>query len=264
MNRALVASRADAVPALLTAGLLLTLLACSSAPALRPAPDAAIGDHGATATEATVTMAAEADAWAGTPHQIDGYTPIRIRLENDGDHPIRVRYDDLRVAAGDSTVTPIDPRAIDGTEYVSPHNAGYGRSAYGSHGFHVASHHSGLSSGHGRHGGHGLAHGFGHGFGHGLGHGFHPGGYGYRSLRYGYGGHSRAVELPTRDMLTMAVPEGFLEPDGHVEGFLYFPTEKIPHTKREHPGSAPFTMTVVHAETNETLGEISIPFEYER
>jgi len=58
-------------------------------------------------------VTAQPGEWEGTPDQIDGYTPVRVRFENNGDRPVRVRYTDFQLTAGDSTITPVDPRAID-------------------------------------------------------------------------------------------------------------------------------------------------------
>jgi len=265
-----VAYRLRRILAATTIGALLILLGCAPGPALHPATDAAGDPQSPTAEAASVVVTAQPGEWEGTPDQIDGYTPVRVRFENNGDRPVRVRYTDFQLTAGDSTITPVDPRAIEGTAYASAHDHGYGAGGGYSHrDFHVASHHLGLArTGHSLHN---FGHGFGHGVGHGLGHGFSPYGFGYGGLgfsRFGYGGYgygspSRAVKLPTRDMLVAALPEGFLEPGGHVEGFVYFPTEEMPRSADgERAVSAPLTVTIVDAETSTTLGDLSIPFVY--
>lgn len=279
-------------------GLLTVLLGCAR-PMLRPAPEASVQEHGATAQTASVSVSAQTDEWNGTPDDIDGYLPIRLRLTNERDHPVRVRYEDLQLTVGDVTVTPTGPRAIEGTAYASIYSAGRGSSySYDYRGFHLAPHHFGLTEFAHRRGifGHGLGHGrgFGHGghaFGHrglGFGHGGHGFGFGYGRSGYGgygYGSTSRSVQLPTRDMLLAALPEGFLEPGGRVEGFVYFSlgdealqaalkraqtfsstengSTRRGTTPKEAAPPARLTVTVVHSETGETLGEMSIPFVYD-
>lgn len=77
----------------------------------------------------------------------------------------------------------------------------------------------------------------------------------------GYGSASRTVRLPIRDMLLAALPEGFLELGGRVEGFIYLPTAgKARSTGQKDAVSAPFTVTIVHAETRGKLSHLSIPF----
>lgn len=136
-----------------------------------------------------------------------------------------------------------------------------GRRGDASHGFRIAQHHSRLHLGRygldGRHNsryGHGSKyryssrHRYGHGYGYGLGHGS------------GYGGYaSQAVELPSRDILLAALPEGRLDPGGILEGFLYFPVDDRSRSKDRAETSAPLNVSVVHSDTEETLGRFSIP-----
>jgi len=257
---------------LATIGVLLMLLGCAGGSALRPASNAEVSDRGVKGATDLVAVFAHPDDWAGLPRQIDGYTPVRVRVKNNGDQPVRLRYSDFVLAAPDSSVTPVDPRSIEGTEYVSPGRYGYGANhGYARHGFHAAPHHTGLASV--QHGGHGLGHGIhgrGHGFGRGIGLGFgHGRGLGYGFGHGGYhGGYSRAVELPSRDMLATAIPEGSLKPGGRIDGFLYFPTEaafdQTDPSDSDAPSPAPLTVSVVHAETDDTIGKLSLPFVYER
>lgn len=253
-------------------GLLFFLLGCTSGPLLRPSTDAEIKDRGPTAEAASVVVSAQTGEWEGVPRDVEGYAPMHIHIENNGDQPVRVRYSDFRLAVGDSSISPVDPRSIEGTSHTAARTRGYaGGGGYTSQNFRVASHHSGLHSiGHGPpgHGGHGFRHRFGYGFGHGLGYGLgrgfgHGFGYGSRYGGYGYGGYpSRAVELPSRDMLLTAVPEGVLKPGGTVEGFFYFPLEDRPQAEDETETSVPLDVTIIHSGTGEALGRLSIPFAY--
>jgi len=60
--------------------------------------------------------------------------------------------------------------------------------------------------------------------------------------------------LPTEDMLDEALPEGSLESDGFVRGFVYFPTIK------QKQGNVTFSVKMVDAETGESFGTVQIPF----
>ena len=64
--------------------------------------------------------------------------------------------------------------------------------------------------------------------------------------------------LPTPDMLRAALPEGVLEPNGTVGGFVYF--------QRVEDGTARVTLRhdLVNASTGVELGIITIPFVVER
>jgi hypothetical protein len=60
--------------------------------------------------------------------------------------------------------------------------------------------------------------------------------------------------LPTEDMLAQTIPEGVLEDDGRVAGFLYF-SEVRAETDRVN-----FIMELVDASTGENFGRILVPF----
>jgi hypothetical protein len=59
--------------------------------------------------------------------------------------------------------------------------------------------------------------------------------------------------LPTPDMINQALPEGVLQPGGHVSGFLYF--RKL----RQSEGRVIFAHEVVDAETRQRIATIRIP-----
>jgi len=54
-------------------------------------------------------------------------------------------------------------------------------------------------------------------------------------------------------MLNPALPEGVLQPGGHLSGFLYF------HKLRASEGRVIFAQDVIEAETRERLATIRIP-----
>jgi hypothetical protein len=63
--------------------------------------------------------------------------------------------------------------------------------------------------------------------------------------------------LPTEDMLAKGIPEGVLEPEGRISGFLYF--EKLP----ENLDRITFEADLINARTGVTLGTMRIPFVIE-
>lgn len=54
-------------------------------------------------------------------------------------------------------------------------------------------------------------------------------------------------------MLAQGIPEGVLEPKGHISGFLYF--DKLP----ENLERLTFESDLVNAQTGESFGTIRIP-----
>jgi len=246
----------------------LLLAGCSSGTGLRPSEPGQLHPEreGAARIQShDVSLVAEFDEWEGDPDPTDEFTAVLVEIENGSDWPLRIRYDDFRLEAGDRSLAPRDPRKIEGSQIASRSHIGgvryLDRLSYS--GFHLAPHHSSFGRFHGGHGGshlgsgfgrrfghglHGLGlglHGFGHGFGHRFGHGF--GGYPYYS-------NFVRVELPTRDMLATAVPEGTLEPGGHLKGFLFFP-----HLEGEVPTA---TLTAAfRTEDGDPIGEVQLRFQ---
>lgn len=163
------------------------------APGAQPAPRAP--ESGAEAMAAGVTVIARPNAWTGVPTELEEVTPVLVTLENNGNHPIQVRYDEFAlVASTGQQYAAIPPFDVRGTE-VEP------LSRYGLDGFYVAPH---------------LAP-------------YYPWARIYRDpfpydpLYYRrYGPRNVRIELPTGDMVQKALPEGVLTPGNRITGFLYF------------------------------------------
>lgn len=205
--------------------------ACGARPELSPAPGAqpapAGPGRGAMATTAGVTVIARTDAWSGVPRRLDDVTPVLVTIENEGDSPIRLRYDRFALLAPTGErYAAIPPFDVRGTE-VEP------LSQYDLDGFYVAPH---------------LAR-------------YYPwlrpyrGYFPYDGLYYDtYYPQFLRIRLPTGDMIQKALPEGVLSPGGRITGFLYF----------ENPdGDTPrvnFTFEMVDAESERTVGVVAIPF----
>ncbi len=210
---------------------------CANEPELRPAADADRikgPDKGATATDADVTIEARVGAWRFTPQDLDHeLTPVLVRIENNSDKPLRVRYEAFQlVTPRGLAFAALPPFDIHGevSEYV-------GNYAYAGPGFSVAPHLSGYYDGFGA---------WGAPF------------YGYDWYYSTYYPVYADFELPTGDMLIRALPEGVIEPDGRITGFLYFADlEAMGPT----PGKVKLRYLLVNAETRQRFGVIEIPFD---
>jgi hypothetical protein len=70
---------------------------------------------------------------------------------------------------------------------------------------------------------------------------------------YFYGPYSWPQTLPTSDMISQAIPEGVLQPNGRVDGFVYF--QGI--SNRE--AAVSFDMQLVDAHANAPFARASVP-----
>lgn len=216
---------------------LLSLLVggCASEPQLKPAPAAnkIAGDVlGARASVDNVQLSARFDAWEWRPQQLDHkLTPVLVRIQNNSDQPLRIRYEEFRLAdpRGFEFVA-LPPFAID-KEAEVPTDA----YAYRTTGFYAAPHVSPYYSGLDPWGGPFY---------------YDPGFYGTYNQVY------REVDLPTNDMLIRALPEGVLEPNGEVTGFIYFPDMG---EDRDLPLEMRMKFELVNAQTGGQFGVINIP-----
>jgi hypothetical protein len=212
------------------------LFACApNRPDLAPAPGAmaaAAGPgSGAMATEAGVTVKARAGAWSGLPRNLEAESiPLLVEVTNSSDRPINLRYNDVQlVAPGGQTFHAIPPFRVEG-EVAQTVDA----PAYVATGFRVAPYLSRYYPLYDRVTGEFV---------------FDP--------RY-YSTYVPArvqIELPTSDMIRMALPEGVLDAGGSITGFLYFEDVEdldIPQVD--------FTINLIDAESGEQFGTIRIPF----
>jgi hypothetical protein len=217
---------------------LLWAAGCASQPKLRPAPQANLveGTNKAVVETAEgVRLEARVDAWRWTPSDLDRQlTPLLVRIDNDSGQPLRVRFEEFKlVTPGGMSYAALPPFNIKGevTEQV-------GSYAYSAPGFYVAPHLRGYYSGFGVYGGYPFGH--------------YP--YYYTSYHPVYARY----ELPTRDMLIRALPEGVLEPGGSITGFIYFADLE---TINPTPNRVQLRYVLVNAETRERFGVIDVPFQ---
>lgn len=224
----------------------LLLLGCATA-MLAPATDARRVPglaSGADAEVSGVRIIAEVDAWPGDRRILGQVQPIRITIENHGTAPVRIRYDDFVLATAKGKRYPaLPPVRVEG-ELFSPTLAmGLGpvvRPGFTYRGFYLAPYFAPMYPGipvYSR------AYLF-----------YEPGYY-----AFWYADFMRAVR-PSMEVLAMAIPEGVVEHDGRVSGFLYF------RTVDPDAASVTFRARIVSIHDDGTtlggtvLGEAVIPF----
>ncbi len=227
--------------------LLVALAGCSEDAVVVPAG----GLPSAMSRSGPVTMVAFADQWTGAPDDLFDYlTPIAVELYNAGPYEVRVSYADFALRDGSgyrySAVNPFPQartsRVDNQQELTAGRGGGGGHSGGGGHfSGHSSSGNNG-GSGHvtvGPPSGHRLGGPIGI---HGGWSGYHiyPGASGWYGPGWAYwagplsyapwywqwvgvwGPRYYPSERPSADVINQALPEGVLEPGGHVNGFLYF------------------------------------------
>lgn len=214
----------------------MATLGCSRGLDLAPAAtaDRVVGlDDAARAASNDVEVVVQADDWPGDAPIDMAVTPLRVRIENRGDIPVRIRYADFElVGSSGETYRALPPYKIEG---VVPRMVGTYDPIYPSidyYGFGVAPPYSPVYPG---------MRAFSGPFD------YYPGYYDnyYRDWQ----------DLPTTDMLVRAIPEGVLQPGGHIEGYLYFqPVDADEET------SIRFVSELVDADTGGEVARLTVPF----
>jgi hypothetical protein len=222
--------------ALISVLVLPTFVACAgNRPDLAPAPTAmpapAGPGSGAVASDAGVTVEARAGAWRGVPRNLEAESiPLLVEITNDSEHTVRLRYNDVKlVAPGGEMYRAIPPYRVEGAVSQTIEAP-----AYAASGFRIAPY---LSR-------------------------YYPvydpvlGDFVLDPLYYDTYVPARVrVDLPSSDMISMALPEGVLEPDGRITGFLYFEdVEDLDISQVE------FEIDLIDAGSGTQFGTISIPF----
>jgi hypothetical protein len=229
---------------------LLTLslnFACSSAPVLRPAPDASlVDDKTLTATDSAegVRLTARYDAWKGDVNINQAVTPLRISIENESGRKVRIRYSDFSLVTDQNirlaALPPYDVKGSVSAPAMRREYAPLTRPGFRHNGFRIAPHYYAIYPFLTPYALQGLY--------------FDP--Y-YYSFYYPYWDRMR-IELPTADMLRNVVPEGVLDEGGELEGFLYF--EKLQNTDAD--ARVNFHVDLQDAITGQTFATLHIPFVF--
>jgi hypothetical protein len=204
---------------------------CTHAPVLKPDPAAprAPGSQDVAIAEIRgVRVAVSGNAWKGNPSNLtETFTPVQVTIENHSGRPIRVSYQDFGLKGGSGfTYAAIPPVvAAQGQALVEAPNFYYDR-------FFLAPHLYRFYPGYP----------------------LWPDPFYYDPLLYNrlYGYWPAA--MPSKDMLSQALPEGVVQDGGKVTGFVYF--EGV--TNRE--SHVDFVLNLVDANNNETLGQVVVPF----
>lgn len=178
----------------------LALAGCAGPQRFIPAVEVerASGDPSAAVVNRSgVTVVADADEWDAYPPDLQRVmTPVYVRIMNDGDREVAVRYQDFRLVTDRGReLTPVPPLASDrlGRVAVLPQPE--------ARGFRWAPYYRDL-------------------FGDDM--DYWTGGFAFDPYYYDRYSTWRS-DLPTTPMVERALPEGVLEPGGWVTGYLYFP-----------------------------------------
>lgn len=220
-------------------GLALAATSCSRPAALRPAQGAkdAPGANAAQARDNNIRVVVDSDSWQGRRDVKRHVTPLWVRIENNGDAPVRVRLRDIALVGGAGRQFDALPMyAIDGSvdapvliRYDPIHKPSFTARGYMIAGIYGPVYPD-LASYPGV-----------------FDYDFH-----YHDTRYRYWAK---IPLPTTRMRLLALPEGVLKPGGTVEGFIFF--EKVDPDVRGYR----FEAELVNAESRSTVAELSIPFK---
>lgn len=200
------------------------------APMVRTLPD----DKKAAVAEADgVRMVVKGDDWSGNPSNLEQViTAMHVSANNGSSQPLRLRYNDFKLR-GENGVTyyALPPYKIEGSVTTAA-PAPYFVPRFAHSGFYVAPYY--------------------HRFYGGL----RPWGspWAFDSAYYNNYYTYWRVPLPTNDMLEMAIPEGVIEPNGHVDGYLYF--QKLDKNLKH----VTFVAELMNAQSGSDFGQISLPF----
>ncbi len=229
---------------LLVLGAFVLVAGCASRPQLVPAPGAETVSPGGTiarAAAAGVTVTVDPDAWRGGTAIARAVTPMHVRIENESGKKLAIRYRYFALLAEDGErFAALPPYEIRGTVAGARPARAYppiNRLGFTYRHFYVAPFYRSLYPG--------LAVYRAHPF---LFDPFYYDGY------YPHWSQRTRTELPTPEMLRIALPEGVLDEGGTLAGFLYF--EPID----PQASAVTFRADVVDIVSGETMGTVAIPF----
>ena len=225
---------------------LLGASGCASA-VLTPAPEARVvpGTASAAMSEvAGVRVTVQADAWEGVRSVTDRVHPLRVTIENRSAFTVRVRYGDFALVAANGVRRPaLPPVRVEGdllSPMLAPGLAPIITPRFSSRRFYVAPYFAPLYPGVPVYGRPYVL--------------YDPGYYAFWHVDF-----TRAVRSSV-EVLSLALPEGVIEPEGQVAGFLYF------RTVDPDAGQVVFRAAIVavHGERDAVggtvLGEVAVPF----
>lgn len=202
-----------------------------------PMSNAIAGGDGVVDRVLGVEMSAVAARWTGAVDIARAVTPMLVTIKNEGDQPLSVQYPNFALVSPDGVIySALPPLQIDsevGREVGAVTPRPVDEPAFNHDRFLLAPYY-------GR---------------------YYPdmrvaaSPYNYDPRYYDtYYEYWVDIELPTAQMISLALPDGRLEPGGQVSGWLYF--------ERVDPGEDQlrFRADLVDAATGRKLGEITMPF----
>ena len=217
----------------------VALAACETSAQLEPAAVPAATKEAAESAEG-VRVLTQTVAWPGeTPIQ-RGVTPLQVRIENNSNIPIDVRYRDLTLLGPEGKrYNAVPPYRIEGSISDPEAVSAFGpiaRPAFTYSRFEIAPFYDTT----------------------------YPTVSVYADL-FVYDPHYydtayrywEKTELPTLEMLERAMPEGVVQPGGNVEGWVYF--QKIPAESKR----VVLRTDIVNSRTGEEFAEVRIPYRVE-
>jgi hypothetical protein len=239
------------------------MIGCATTPVLKPAPGDTLAPGKQSTVQADVAgvvVFIDGNAWKGDPTNLgDLFTPVMVTIQNNSGKSVRVSYPDFSLSSSTGfTSTAIPPikakgqvsRADPSSSKLPVQLAVYEPDGLG----------QGALSGRVR-----LA-GFEHGFDHDrfmvAPHfaGFYPGmeawpySYPYDPFYYDSLYASWPEKLPTQDMLSKALPEGVVQNNGKISGFVYF------KAVGSQESTVTFGMNLADATNGQSIGQVSVPF----
>ncbi len=216
---------------------------CNNNPDLKPAKNAnkvkGISNTAVSTVEG-VQVSAESGAWDGVPEIKEKVTPLHIVIVNKSGKPLKISYNEFSITdSSGKRYSALPPYEITGTvenpEIVQKYNP-LGAPTFDYRGFKVAPYYSHIYPKLPVYGGE-----------------YYYDPYYYRY----YSGYWKDLNLPTAGMLDRVLPDGVLDDNGRLSGFLYF--EKVNTSKK----FVTFRADLVNAENGHDFGTITIPFKVE-
>jgi len=240
------------------------IAACATAPVLKPEPGDTLAPGKQNVVQADVAgvrVLVAGNVWKGDPADLGQlFTPVMVTIENNSGKTVRVSYADFNLNGSSgfkyAAIPPIKAKGQIGQATPSSSKVSFQLASYepafgkadlsnrvqlvawgGEHRFDhdrfmVAPHFSS----------------------------FYPGweawpySYPYDPFYYNSLYAYWPEKLPTQDMLSKALPEGAVQNNGKVSGFVYF------QAVGSRESSVTFAMNLVDATSGQALGQVSIPF----
>lgn len=166
--------------------------------------------NAAQATDNHVQVIAQTTNWPSGAKVLEKVEAVRVRITNNGDQPLQIRYGNIRLVAKDgSTYAAIPPFAIHGS-VPTREMAVVGDPLFMYSGYMTAPYYYGVYPN--------IV--------------LYDGPFAYDAGYYDtYAPYWTSEALPTPEMIAWALPEGVLQPQGYVDGYVYF--QRVPSDKKQ-------------------------------